>query len=252
MCSAMQAAAAQQEAAQQAVAEAQRRPARLEALHGEQRSMRAECAERWSTERAALGQVAGLQGRAREAEAAAEALRAQLSEAEAAASAQQRINLQLMQRKEEVEWQLMAALAKVGGRRVWCLGCMHASAAAVEQSMHLLLLWSRACICCCCGPCTPAAALWLSYVCGVTRSCMAALACYWTASAAGERWTEASWWAALPAGWQRPRPHGPTAGGHCEGVAGQARPKPGRLAARQPRGAQECRRRGAPCPATTR
>lgn len=145
--SAMQAAAAQQEAAQQAVVEAQRLQARLEALHGEQRSMRAECAERWSTERAALGQVAGLQERAREAEAAADTLRARLAEAEAAASAQQRINLQLMQRKEEVEWQLMAALAKVGGRAGgrgggWTVCCM----------------LRRARCCCCCGACMPAAA----------------------------------------------------------------------------------------------
>ncbi len=104
------------------MAEAQRLQARLEAQQGEQRSMRAEWAERWSAEQAALGKVAGLEERAGEAEAAASALRARLAAAEEAVGAQQRINLQLMQRKQEVEWQLMAALAQVGGARGWGRG----------------------------------------------------------------------------------------------------------------------------------
>ncbi|KAG2428998.1 hypothetical protein HXX76_011242 [Chlamydomonas incerta] len=95
---------------------------RLEDLSAENRvlqesvkAMRQECTERWVSEQAALGRVGGLDERIA-------ALEAALSQQAAAAAALQRqldtqvgVNRQLMSRKEEVEWQLMAAMAKVDG-----------------------------------------------------------------------------------------------------------------------------------------
>ncbi|KAG2449899.1 hypothetical protein HYH02_000005 [Chlamydomonas schloesseri] len=106
-------------AAESAAAELRQR---LEDLSAENRvlqesvkAMRQECTERWVREQAALGRVGGLEERIA-------ALEAALSQQAAAAASLQRqldtqvgVNRQLMARKEEVEWQLMAAMAKVDG-----------------------------------------------------------------------------------------------------------------------------------------
>jgi hypothetical protein len=113
---ALQLAGAQEEASKAAAGALTAMQARQDVLVAEQRDMRAECAQRWAAERAALAQLEALERRAEAAEAAAAALRQQLQQAQEAVAAQQRINRQVMQRKEEVEWQLMAALAQVRGR----------------------------------------------------------------------------------------------------------------------------------------
>lgn len=67
------------------------------------------------TEQAALGQVAGLKDTIAGLEAAVTSHSARVRQLEASLDTQLGINKQLMSKKEEVEWQLMAAMAKVGG-----------------------------------------------------------------------------------------------------------------------------------------
>ncbi|PNH11227.1 hypothetical protein TSOC_001940 [Tetrabaena socialis] len=95
---------------------------RLEELSAENRvlqesvrSMRQECTERWVSEQAALGRVGGLEDRLQALEAAAARQAAAAASLQRQLDAQAGVNRQLMARKEEVEWQLMAAKAQLDG-----------------------------------------------------------------------------------------------------------------------------------------
>ncbi|GLC36974.1 hypothetical protein PLESTB_000172500 [Pleodorina starrii] len=79
------------------------------------RSMRQECTERWVNEQAAVGRVDGLEQRIEELQQRLSQQTAQLAALQRQLDTQAGINRQLMARKEEVEWQLMAAMAKVDG-----------------------------------------------------------------------------------------------------------------------------------------
>ncbi|GIL51226.1 hypothetical protein Vafri_7292 [Volvox africanus] len=79
------------------------------------RSMRQECTERWVKEQAAIGQVDGLEQRIEELHQTLSQQTAQLAALQRQLDTQTGINRQLMARKEEVEWQLMAAMAKIDG-----------------------------------------------------------------------------------------------------------------------------------------
>ncbi|GLI62014.1 hypothetical protein VaNZ11_004589 [Volvox africanus] len=82
------------------------------------RSMRQECTERWVKEQAAIGQVDGLEQRIEELHQTLSQQTAQLAALQRQLDTQTGINRQLMARKEEVEWQLMAAMAKIDGGTV--------------------------------------------------------------------------------------------------------------------------------------
>ncbi|GIL75342.1 hypothetical protein Vretimale_8019 [Volvox reticuliferus] len=82
------------------------------------RSMRQECTERWVKEQAAIGQVDGLEQRIEELHQTLSQQTAQLAALQRQLDTQTGINRQLMARKEEVEWQLMAAMAKIDGGAV--------------------------------------------------------------------------------------------------------------------------------------
>ncbi|GFR52416.1 hypothetical protein Agub_g14988 [Astrephomene gubernaculifera] len=79
------------------------------------RSMRQECTERWVNEQAALGLVGGLEQRIQDLEQTLGKQTAQISSLQRQLDTQAGVNRQLMSRKEEVEWQLMAAMAKLDG-----------------------------------------------------------------------------------------------------------------------------------------
>jgi hypothetical protein len=68
------------------------------------------------TEQAALSQVEGLRSTIAQLESLVSETQARARQLEAALDAQTGVNRQLMAKKEAVEWELMAALAKV---RVW-------------------------------------------------------------------------------------------------------------------------------------
>lgn len=65
-------------------------------------------------ESAAVSQLAGLQARVSQLEEALVRQQEQASRLTCELDTQHAVNRQLMSKKEEVEWQLMAALAKVG------------------------------------------------------------------------------------------------------------------------------------------
>lgn len=76
------------------------------------KSMRAECTERFVHEQAAVGKLTGLEQKLADAQARGAELRTALDAASAKLSTQEGVNRQLMAKKEEVEWQLMSALAQ--------------------------------------------------------------------------------------------------------------------------------------------
>ena len=71
------------------------------------------------SEQKAVGQVSGLQSRIAELSARLDQSGAKVAALQASVDAAAGVNRHLMQRKEEVEWQLMAAMAKVGVRGGW-------------------------------------------------------------------------------------------------------------------------------------
>ncbi|EFJ48943.1 hypothetical protein VOLCADRAFT_117392 [Volvox carteri f. nagariensis] len=106
-------------AAESAAAELRRELDNLAAenrvLQESMRSMRQECTERWANEQSALGRVNGLEQRIDELQQALSQQMARLAALQRQLDTQTGINRQLMTRKEEVEWQLMAAMAKIDG-----------------------------------------------------------------------------------------------------------------------------------------
>ncbi|GFH29408.1 uncharacterized protein HaLaN_28055, partial [Haematococcus lacustris] len=80
------------------------------------KAMRQECTERWVAEQGALGQLQGLQDRVSQLQQQVAGNQGRLQQLEAALETQQAVNKQLMAKKEEVEWQLMAAMAKFQGQ----------------------------------------------------------------------------------------------------------------------------------------
>ncbi|KAF5843480.1 hypothetical protein DUNSADRAFT_15774 [Dunaliella salina] len=114
--------AAAEEEAMQATSAASQLRARVEELEAEGRvsqsnlkNMRQECTERWVSEQAALGQFNQLQARIASLEQASAAQQEAARQLQARLEAQLSINRQLMSKKEDVEWQLMDALAKLDG-----------------------------------------------------------------------------------------------------------------------------------------
>mmetsp|Transcript_13704 Transcript_13704/g.36706 ORF Transcript_13704/g.36706 Transcript_13704/m.36706 type:complete len:869 (-) Transcript_13704:372-2978(-) len=114
--------ASAEEEALQATSAASQLRAKVEALEAEARvsqsnlrSMRQECTERWVSEQAALGQFNQLQARITSLEQAGAAQQEAALQLQARLEGQLSINRQLMSKKEDVEWQLMDALAKLDG-----------------------------------------------------------------------------------------------------------------------------------------
>lgn len=68
-------------------------------------------------EQAALKQLGGLRDQIAHQAAALEQATERLEQLERSLEAQVAVNRQLMHKKEDVEWQLMAAMAKVSGGR---------------------------------------------------------------------------------------------------------------------------------------
>ncbi|KIZ04864.1 hypothetical protein MNEG_3096 [Monoraphidium neglectum] len=90
---------------------AEERAAELRVAQDTLRAMREEVNERWARERGALAQLEALEGQAQAAQDEAVWLRRQLQEREGELSAQRDVNVQLMAKKEDMEWQLMSAVA---------------------------------------------------------------------------------------------------------------------------------------------
>ncbi|KXZ51070.1 hypothetical protein GPECTOR_14g55 [Gonium pectorale] len=80
------------------------------------KSMRQECTERWVSEQAAQGRVGGLEEHIQELKQALERQEARTTSLQQQLDVQAGVNRQLMARKAEVEWQLMAAMAKHHGQ----------------------------------------------------------------------------------------------------------------------------------------
>ncbi|GAX73677.1 hypothetical protein CEUSTIGMA_g1128.t1 [Chlamydomonas eustigma] len=97
----------------------------LEALSAERRvlhdnvaSMRQECNKSWASEQEAQKQLSDLQGRVQDLSDALLGQEHRVKQLESQLEAASGINRQLMQRKEEVEWQLMAAMSKLENEAV--------------------------------------------------------------------------------------------------------------------------------------
>lgn len=71
------------------------------------------------SERAARAQLAEMQSQLAELEAERDKLRGKLQARSDELMTQRAVNQQLMLKKEEVEWQLMAAIAKVSTQGMW-------------------------------------------------------------------------------------------------------------------------------------
>eukprot|EP00878_Enallax_costatus_P010237 GHUV01010686.1.p2 GENE.GHUV01010686.1~~GHUV01010686.1.p2 ORF type:complete len:246 (+),score=109.41 GHUV01010686.1:1218-1955(+) len=97
-----------------AQATADERAAELRVAQDSLKNMREECNERWMSERTARAQLAEQQSQLAAAEADIAQLKKSVQSKSDELLTQRAVNQQLMMKKEEVEWQLMAAIAKVG------------------------------------------------------------------------------------------------------------------------------------------
>eukprot|EP00879_Flechtneria_rotunda_P013727 GHRR01014339.1.p1 GENE.GHRR01014339.1~~GHRR01014339.1.p1 ORF type:complete len:324 (+),score=132.93 GHRR01014339.1:1948-2919(+) len=123
--------------AAEAQATADARAADLRVAQDSLRAMREECNERWMSERTARAQLAEQQSGLDNLTLTKAQLQQALEERTDELSTQRAVNQQLMLKKEETEWQLMAAIAKVCVQSMSCGGVLYEELAKNAQSIWI-------------------------------------------------------------------------------------------------------------------